>query len=408
MEYKILNKDNILEYIKTVEEIRNYFSPDDLYIDEIGDGNLNFVFIIKSLKNPKKALILKQAVPYLRCLGEGFPLNRKRMNFEIRALSNFSKNTPNYIPKLYETSEDMSCVVMQYLGDHIIMRNGLIDKNVYPNFSEDISTFLATNLFKNSSLSLNSKEKRELMDKFNSNSELCGLTEDFVFTFPFMEHPTNDPYSKEHELAQELFSDMKFKKAVLELKYKFMNQSDTLLHGDLHTGSIMLNEEETFVIDPEFSFIGPFGFDIGALIANLIMSYTSHVALETKDEYKQWLLLTIEEVLQKFEEKFLSLWKEQGQSALITTGFIDEIEFNEYKKEFMTKIFQDSLGFAGCKMSRRMFGAAGVADIRDIQDEVKKDKAIKMTLDIAKVLVKDREKFTEIKTLIEIIKDKTK
>lgn len=408
MEYEILDKNSIVKYINSIEKINSYFAGDDLFIDEIGDGNLNYVFIIKSIPHPKKALILKQAVPYLRCVGEEYPLSRERMTYEIRALEQFSKVSSTFIPDLYSTSEEMSCVIMQFLEKHIIMRQGMINKEIYPSFAEHISTFLAKNLFKTSSLYLSSKDKRALIDKFNSNTELCKLTEDFVFTFAFMEHDTNDDYAKDHKLARELFEDIKFKKAVLSLKYKFMTQNDALLHGDLHTGSIMLNEEETYVIDPEFAFVGPYGFDIGALIGNLIMSYTSHVALGSEQEYKEWILDTIEKVLHKFEEKFLSLWNEQKESALITENFIHKFDLDEYKREFMLGILQDTIGFAGCKMARRMFGIAGVADIRDIKDEKIKDKAIKMTLDIARMFVKEHKEITKISTVIHIIKDKTK
>ena len=45
MEYKILDKTNIQEYLYSIENIKNYFENDDLIIDEIGDGNLNYVYI---------------------------------------------------------------------------------------------------------------------------------------------------------------------------------------------------------------------------------------------------------------------------------------------------------------------------------------------------------------------------
>ena len=390
MEYRILNKNNIIDYIHSIDDIQEYFGSDDLYIDEIGDGNLNYVFIIKSIEHSKKALILKQAVPYLRCVGKSYPLSKERMTFEIRALQEFSNITPNFIPKLYHVSEEMSCVIMEYLEKHIIMRQGMIDEIIYPNFAEHISTYLAENLFKTSSLYLNSKDKRRLIDKFNSNTELCKLTEDFVFTFAFMEHDTNDDYAKNHKIALKLFDDVELKRAVLNYKYKFMTQNDALIHGDLHTGSIMLNKEQTYVIDPEFAFVGPFGFDIGALLANLIMSYTSHVAKKSSQEYKEWILKTIEDILNKFEEKFLRLWKEQEESSLITKNFLHEYDLIDYRKDFVLNIFQDSLGFAACKMARRMFGIAGVADIRDIENKDIKDNAIKMTLEIAKVFLKKK------------------
>lgn len=404
MDYYILDRTNIVEYLEKIEKVKDYFNGDDLSIDEIGDGNLNFVFIIKSKSDEKKALILKQAVPYLRCVGEEFPLNRERMTYEIRALQSFYDNTPDFIPEIYDANEQMSAVVMQFLDEHIIMRKGMINEIIYPKFADHISTFLATNLFKNSSLHLDSTEKRQLIDKYNTNTELCKLTEDFVFTFAFIEHETNDEYAKDHECAKKLFADMKFKKAVLGLKYKFMNQTDTLLHGDLHTGSIMLNKKQTYIIDPEFAYIGPFGFDIGALIANLIMSYTSHTALKSEITYNEWILDLIVEILEKFNKKFLDLWDKQDNSALISSCFINEEELNEYKQEFMLNILRDTIGFAGCKMTRRMFGIAGVEDIRAIEDLEIRDKAIKHTLKISKKFVKNYKEIEKIEDIIKIIK----
>lgn len=408
MDYKILDKSNIQEYMYSIDEIKNYFQNDELIIDEIGDGNLNYVFIIKSKNNESKALILKQAVPYLRCVGEEYPLSRERMTYEIRALKTFYNETTEFIPKLYDTNEEMSTVVMQFLSDHIIMRNGMINQVIYPSFSEHISTYLARNLFKTSSLYLNSTDKRKLIDNFNSNTELCKLTEDFVFTFAFMENETNDTYSQGHKEFEKLLLDEEFKKEVLGLKYKFMTKNDALLHGDLHTGSIMLNEKETYVIDPEFSFVGPFGFDIGALIGNLTMSYTSHIALKSDESYTQWILETIAEVLEKFETKFLQLWNETNESSLITNGFISDRSLDEYKQEFMKEIMSDTAGFAGCKMSRRMFGIAGVADIRDIEDENVRDNAIALTLSISKRFVKECIVIKTKEEIINIIKEETK
>lgn len=37
----------------------------------------------------------------------------------------------------------------------------------------------------------------------------------------------------------------------------------------------MVTQDSTQVIDPEFSFYGPMGFDIGAYIGNLILAYFS-------------------------------------------------------------------------------------------------------------------------------------
>ena len=202
-------------------------------------------------------------------------------------------------------------------------------------------------------------------------------------------------------------TDAQFKEKVLELKYKFMNQTDALLHGDLHTGSIMLNKDETFVIDPEFAFIGPFGFDIGALLANLVHNYVHHHIVTKDEKYKSWVLSVIKETLNMFDKKFIALWNKKNNSALITDGFIDNEALNLYKRKFLKSMLNDTIGFAGCKMARRVFGVAGVEDIRGIEDETLKAKAEKTILDIAKVFVIKYDKIDSIGDIIEIIKEKS-
>lgn len=402
MSYQILTIDNLQSYIFSIPQIKEYLGDGDITISEIGDGNLNFVYIVTNTTN-QKSLIVKQAVPYLRIAGEGFPLSKDRMNYEIRALQFYSQIVPNLVPKIYYADEEMSLVVMQNLSEHIIMRKGLIDRVIYPDFAEHISTFLARTLFFSSSLYLNSSDKRALIDRFNTNRELCKLTEDFVFTFAYMQNETNDINPDLISEAEEFFSQNDFKKNLLKLKYIFMTQTDALLHGDLHTGSIMLNQKETYVIDPEFAFVGPFGFDIGALIANLINSYISHFYRSQDREYQQWILDTIRDIYTKFESKFLNLWSQYPNSALLTEGFISQKELDEFKSEFMQNIFRQSVGFAGAKIARRVFGIAGVEDIRAIEDKTKRKEAEMMALEIGKRLILNYENINSVDELFELL-----
>jgi len=404
MSYRILTIDFLEDYILNIDVISEYFKRGKLKISEIGDGNLNFVYVVTNILN-QKTLIVKQAVPYLRIAGEGFPLSRQRISYEIRALQFYEDFAPNFSPKIYYADEKMSLLVMENLSNHIIMRKGLINTIYYQNFSEHISTFLAKTLFFSSSLYLNSNQKRKLIDRFNSNTELCKLTEDFVFTFPFMKNETNDINPDLVEEAKKLFRDNGFKKNILKLKYIFMTQNDALLHGDLHTGSIMLNQNETKIIDPEFAFVGAFGFDIGALIANMINSYISHFYRSEDKKYQEWILKTIKEIYEKFENKFLNLWDKYPNSALLTDGFIDSEELNQFKKEFMKNIFSQSIGFAGCKISRRVFGIAGVEEIRGIENKQKRGEAELKALKIGKELILNYEGIYSVNKLIEVLKN---
>jgi 5-methylthioribose kinase len=326
------------------------------------------------------------------------------MNYEIRALNTFYERSPDFIPKIYYANENMSLVVMQFLSEHIILRYGMMESIVYPKMADAVSTYLANALFYTSSLYLESTQKRALMDQFNSNTELCKLTEDFVFTSAYMEDETNDNDNiKDNPQAAALFADMPFKQKVLALKYKFMTQADALLHGDLHTGSLMVNQEETFIIDPEFAFVGPFGFDIGALIANYVNMYIHHTVVTQNTEYQTWLLSIIDETLNGFESKFLALWDNTPTAALQVSGSLGPETLNAYKQNFMQQILRDTVGFAGCKMARRVFGVAGVAEIRGIEDPKLRKKAENMALKIARRFVMNHETITKIEDIRSLI-----
>jgi len=404
MSYTILDASNLEAYLFSLPKIKAFFDADSLIIDEIGDGNLNFVFLVTSSADTSKQLIIKQAVPYLRCVGESYPLSKERMTYEIRSLERFAQLSP-HIPKIYHSDEEMSVLIMEYLSSHIIMRKGMIEGIEYPKFTEHISSFLANTLFKTSSLYLSSSDKRTLISQFIGNSELCKLTEDFVFTAPFMEDETNADLPELSDVAERIANDLELKKKILHLKYKFMNQNDALLHGDLHTGSIMINQDETYVIDSEFAFVGPMGFDVGALIANLVMSWVSHTVQDCDSRYSDLILETINSVWQRFNDKFRTLWNETEESALLTKGFANDEILKVYQEQYMQTLLQESIGFAGCKIIRRQFGIAGVEDIRGIEDDAVREEANRLAVSIGERFIKQYHTVKTIDDIIQLIKD---
>ena len=403
MSYTILDASNLEVYLFSLPKIKAFFDADSLIIDEIGDGNLNFVFLVTSNSDASKQLIIKQAVPYLRCVGESYPLSKERMTYEIRSLERFAE-IGSHIPKIYHSDEEMSLLIMEYLSSHIIMRKGMIEGIEYPKFAEHISSFLANTLFKTSSLYLSSSDKRMLISQFIDNSELCKLTEDFVFTAPFMEDETNAELPELSDVAQRIADDVELKTKILQLKYKFMNQSDALLHGDLHTGSIMINQDETYVIDSEFAFVGPMGFDVGALIANLVMSWVSHTVQDINSSYSNLILETINSVWQRFDEKFRTLWNETEESALFTKGFTNDKILKAYQEQYMQTLLQESIGFAGCKIIRRQFGIAGVEDIRGIEEDAAREKANRLAISIGERFIKQYHTVMNSDDIIKLIK----
>jgi len=242
-------------------------------VREVGDGNLNLVFIVTGAKG---AAIVKQALPYVRLVGESWPLPLKRSFFEYHALVRQGARDPGMVPEVFFFDADQAIIVMEYLTPHVILRRALIDGRQLPKIGRDLGLFVARTLFRGSDLCMVTRDKKADMALFADNVELCDITENLVFSDPYFEAEMNRHTSPQLDpLVAELRADRDLKVEAQRLKHLFSTKAETLCHGDLHTGSIMVTDDETRVIDPEFAFYGPISFDIGMLLANFWMSYFS-------------------------------------------------------------------------------------------------------------------------------------
>src|ERR1700738_4188255 len=299
-EYRILRDAELRDYLAQLPAIAAQLggSPTDWSISEVGDGNLNLVFMVRGTSG---GIAVKQALPYVRLVGESWPLPLSRSHYEYLALVHQAELAPGLVPAVLHHNEALALVAMELLEPHIIMRKGLISGTCYPRFVEDITTFLARTLFLSSDLAVAAARKKEGIAAFAGNHALCKITEDLIFTDPYRQAEQNrwtSPWLDASAAA--IREDFDLHVAVSRLKLKFMAAPEALIHGDLHTGSIMVTESETKVIDPEFAFYGPMGFDLGAVLGNLIMSYLASAGHERlageRRSFEAWVLETIEHV----------------------------------------------------------------------------------------------------------------
>src|SRR6202043_861362 len=182
----------------------------------------------------------------------------------------------------------------------------------------DLSTFLARTLYFTSDLALEAANKKRRIADFAGNHALCKITEDLIFTDPYRLAEQNrwtEPFLD--AIAQEFRADLDLHVAISRLKLKFLSSAEAMIHGDLHTGSVMVTHDNTRVIDPEFAFYGPMGFDIGALVANLLMNFLANEGHEKRPgergAHGEWVLETAAEIWRRFRVKFLELWRKEAK-----------------------------------------------------------------------------------------------
>lgn len=393
--YRTLTEQEAVSYVQALPGL---FDADAVLTSrEIGDGNLNMVFHVRQEGPSGKSVIIKQALPYIRVV-ESWALTLDRARIEVEALREENKLDPGRVPEVYHYDEELALFVMEDLSDYVIMRKGLVERKQYPSFAQHIGQFMARTLFGTSDYALTAAEKKAKAVQF-TNPELCKITEDVVFTDPYCDSPRNRWNPLIEAEARALAADDELKLEVAKLKERFLTHGQALVHGDLHTGSIMVTEADTKVIDPEFAYYGPIGFDVGAVFANLLLNYAAQLG-HAPDEaarraYQQYLLDTVKQAWIAFEQEFRSLWGARAiEPTAAAAGYLDY---------YIQQILQDTAGFAGCKMARRIVGIAHVYDIESIEDDQARAEAERLALQIARRLIMGRHAIVSIDDVIRLV-----
>lgn len=223
-------------------------------------------------------------------------MSPERADAEARAYEQVAKVAPDKIPAIHGYDSDNYALVMEDMSDLEVLRTILNEGGTYgPDTSRRIGEFVAQLSFSTSDFGMPSAERKALIAA-SVSPELCKITEDVVLSEPYLEHEHNHWHPGLDDLAAAFRSDPRLRTEVAELRHLFMTGAQALLHGDLHTGSIMVGTREgapvVRVFDPEFSFVGPIGFDLGLYWANTLVSAARADALGVEGDHGDQLRLS--------------------------------------------------------------------------------------------------------------------
>ncbi len=365
------------------EKLAYLFADDfSLSCKEIGDGNLNYIFKVTD-KRSNHSIIIKQSGPVAR-ISDEFKLSPDRNRIEYEILKLQQQFAPGLVPKVYAYDPIMHCTVMDDLSDHQIMRRALMEFQTFPKFAQDISDFMVNTLLLTSDVVLEHKQKKDLVRNF-INPQLCEITEDLVYTEPFNDNKNRNDVFELNRLwvSEHIYDSLPLRLETAKLKFEFMNHAQSLIHGDLHTGSIFVRQDSTKVIDPEFAFFGPIGYDVGNVIANLIFSW-AHSDAHQQYDHKRWVEETLVATVDLFITKFSSVWDQKvTEVSALTPGF---------KEYYLSQVMSDSAGVTGLELCRRIIGLAHVKDITSLTGNIRL-RAERICLTAAKEFILERGKY---------------
>ncbi|GIX14676.1 MAG: methylthioribose kinase [Paracoccaceae bacterium] len=368
--YAALDPDSLPRRLGGVRAMADRIGPPaEWRVREVGDGNLNLVFIVEG---PLGSVVVKQALPYVRLVGDSWPLPLYRSFFEYHALIRQARRDPGSVPEVLHFDEAQALIVMEHVTPHVILRRKLIAGERVAGLGERLGRFCARTAFRGSELAMPSARKKADVALFAGNVEIPAITEALVFTDPYRPAPMNRHTEGLDPLVGRLRGDAELKRRAQRMLMRFASNTETMIHGDLHTGSIMATDDDLRVIDPEFAQYGPMGFDIGMLVANLLMAYFSQPAHRAPDPapFQEWILGQITAVFDAFEDEFRHLWRTERGGMLYPAALFEDQGQDSMPacEALLREIRTDALTVCGIEMHRRCLSLAHNADFEDIAD----------------------------------------
>lgn len=367
--YEILTPATVVDYVAGNPRLSAILAPANIAeVREVGDGNLNLVFILSGPDGP--GMVLKQALPYVRLVGPDWPMTPERAAKEAEALRSHGALAPALVPRLYNYDVERYILAMEDLSDHQVWRHALNRGERHEAAAADVGEYVARVAFGTSVFGMApDAQKAALAAAVNPLS--WEITEPLVLTEPCRPAGRNSVMPANELDAQELIDDDATVREMGWLKWQFMTQAEALIHGDLHTGSVMVRAaadgrpRSTKVFDSEFAFYGPVGFDLGLAHANYVIAAARAFALG-EDQRASWALGLLAETWDAFEKTFRRLWPRRVDARIFTEGTLED---------FVAKVRMDGIGYGAAEAMRRIVGLAKTADIETLPPDLREGAA---------------------------------
>lgn len=316
-------------------------------IVEIGNGNLNHVYRVSGAT---RSIIVKQALPYVRRIGASWPLTIRRLGIEARAYDVHAKVMPNALPTLLGYDEANHLLALEDLRGAVDWRTLLNEGTLAADAAAHAGEYCARIAAGTGSFLLSAAQTTALRTVFGDPA-MQMFTERMAFTAPYREDPTNAWPAHLQETAARIRADETAQAAASRARWLFRTSGECLLHGDLHSGSVMGGPGVAArVIDLEFAFIGPIAFDLGNLLAHLLLARSRRMSAGGD-------LAEIDAAAHEFWAAFSTALRQATADA----GY--------WNRRFERRLLAESALFAGIEILRRIGGRFHVADLESLDAE---------------------------------------
>ena len=254
------------------------------------DESTSINVITDYIKKNTSILIENEIVKKVESAGEG------NMNVVLRIKTNFKsfilKQSRSYVKKFPQIKAPLERIYAEYCFYSLVKKN-FFSPNVLGFINEDYVLFLE-DLIKCRDLNYIYDSRQIDNDKVNkltlilhnvhitrahknypANLALRKLNYDHIFVLPFLKDNGLQLNNIQHgleELAMSFKENTNIISRVNNAGRNYLDTGTTLLHGDYYPGSWMERNDNIYIIDPEFTFLGSKEFDLGVMTGHLILA----------------------------------------------------------------------------------------------------------------------------------------
>jgi 5-methylthioribose kinase len=371
--------------------------PSDWRIRDVADGNLNSVFLVDG---PSGSLCVKQSLPYVRVAGDDWPLDVDRAAFEAAYIERMAPFVGALAPKLHHFDPVLRVMAMEKLAPHVILRGAFVEGRHFPRVAADIAEYVAQSCVHACDLAAPFEARAGDLATFARSVAVQRITVDLVFIEPYATSPRNRIFPTLEPWAARLRDDVRIKLAVARLRLAYLTKGQSLLHGDLHSGSVMATPDDTKVIDGEFAWVGPIGFDVGNFLAHLVIAwFAAPFRPGDSADFRARLEGDIFAFWRGFRRRFLELSLPADGDGLPQRHFATgDPERARVLEAYVDGVLHDAVGFLGVELIRRIVGFAQVQDFLSLGEAQALPKA--RALSFARALLLEPEAIRSPEALI--------
>lgn len=242
-------------------------------VEKPGEGNMNFVVRIITRRGTR---ILKQSRPWVQKFPQvPAPIERIYVEYNFYRFIAPHKNISQFTPTVLGFDPENYTLLLEDLGDGAdytyLYQPG---KKLTTEEMQALSRLLST---------LHQVEVSANDRKHFDNQAMKKLNHEHIFNFPFAVDngfTLDDIQSGLQVVAMDYKQDETLKSKISQLGDIYLQNHDTLLHGDYYPGSWLKVENSLKLIDPEFSYFGKAEFDLGVMLAHMKMSQHTQADIE--------------------------------------------------------------------------------------------------------------------------------